>query len=80
VNSVLVLHKCGRCGQAAIPFDLELRGEQVASGWSCKECLQKTQNELESVKPVFEAMLSCGVTRDVANDVMTYLLERHNPT
>lgn len=42
----------------------------------CDKCRHKTAAHLARVKPIFEAMLAAKVPRKMADEIMTFLLER----
>ena len=75
-GAVIPLHRCGRCKQLGNPCDIALAGDIVASIVVCDTCLVDLKTDLLSVRPVFDAMIACGIDRDLANDTMVYLLER----
>ena len=78
MGEVRNIRVCRRCKKnLGHPVPLDFRGNHVADLMACNECLEKTQSELESVRPVFDAMLACGVDEKLANDTMTFLLDRH---
>lgn len=79
MSNVSPLFKCGRCGGPSKPFDLTLNGEPHSSGFGCGACIDQTIDDLARVRPVFDAMLTVGVDRVLANDTMTFLLERLHP-
>lgn len=70
---------CPQCGEVSNPVDLEYQGEIVATIRSCPECLEAAKQLLDSVCPVFDAMITAGVTRELANETMTFLLDQHSP-
>lgn len=74
------IHVCGRCGKRGKPRDLVLEqdGEThfLAAFYGCDECIAETNNELDAVRPIFNAMIACSIHRALANDIMTYLLNR----
>jgi hypothetical protein len=55
------------------------RDEHVAAFSACEACVEKTTKELATVRPVFDAIIAAGVDRDLANEVMDFLLARHSP-
>lgn len=76
LSEVVPLHRCGRCGRPGHPVDVEQEGEWLFSIKACDDCLSKTESELEMVRPIFDAMIAAGVSRKLANEAMTYLLDR----
>lgn len=75
--SVTPLRLCG-CGQPGAPFTIT-DGEKKWHGYACDTCLEQTQATLAKHAPVFEAMLATGVPLEIADDTMTYLLNRLDP-
>lgn len=54
-------------------------GEIMASFRACDACINETQSELDRVRPVFDAMIAVGLDRELANEVMSTILERIYP-
>lgn len=79
MNVVVPLFACKRCGEPGKTVGLQHAGTTVAVLHACHGCIDQTAAELARVRPVFDAMLAAGVARDLANDVMTFLLERLYP-
>lgn len=78
MSEIIHINTCRRCKKAlGKPTEIAYRGEVVAKVNCCDECFDRTNNELESVRPIFDTMLECGVSRELANETMTFLLERH---
>lgn len=75
-TQVVPLHRC-KCGQPARFMELEYQGEIVGTGRACWDCAQKVVADLDKVKPVFEAMIAAGISRELANEAMTFILDRH---
>lgn len=73
-GDVVPLHRCV-CG-AQGQLRTAACGADTATFVACDECMKTSVNLLASVRPIFEMMLICGVPRDVANDTMTFMLER----
>ncbi len=65
------------CGAPCDRVELALNGEPIADLSGCDTCIDKIAGELAAVRPVFDAMLACGVSRELANDTMTFMLDRH---
>lgn len=76
---VTPLLPCPGCGAVSNPVDLEYQGSVVATIRSCPECLEAAKQLLDSVRPVFDAMITAGVSKELANETMTFLLDRHSP-
>jgi hypothetical protein len=73
---VTPLRRCRRCGEAAKPVDLDYRGEVFATIDVCDACVDETNAELARMRTVFDAMVVAGVSRELANETMTYMLRR----
>lgn len=73
---VISLHRCGRCGGPGHQVDVTHEDQFLFSLKACDACITKTEDELEQVAPIFDAMIKAGVERGLANEVMTYLLDR----
>lgn len=73
---VVEMHRCEQCGKPARKVDLQLCGEHIAHFFGCAACGEQTQDELARVRPVFYAMIAAGVSRELANDTMTFLIDR----
>jgi hypothetical protein len=73
--NVVPLHRCGACGGPGAPLDLQCDGE-VTAVTVCDACHASIEADLRRVRPVFDTMLAIGVPNDIANHVMTYLLDR----
>jgi hypothetical protein len=74
--TVVPLYKCV-CGKAGSPriMTCETVEEKVTANFvSCDECMERTEKFLAQLRPVFNAMVTCGVPRDIANETMTFLL------
>lgn len=41
---------------------------------------EETMDELDNVRPIFDAMIGAGVQDDVANCIMTLILDHLHPT
>ena len=65
-----------KCGAAALPVDVELDGVMVGTGRACNACLENAKRTLGRMRPIFDAMISVGVDNKLANDTMTFLLDR----
>lgn len=79
MSNVVALRPCRGCGGPARRVELAHRGEVFVTVDICGACVDKGQEELARVRPVFDAMVAAGVPRDVANDTMTYMLGRLGP-
>jgi hypothetical protein len=73
-SNVVPFLRC-KCGAAAKRVELCLRDEPLAQFNSCQACLDETNDTLDRVRPVFEAMIAAGIDRETANETMTYLLD-----
>lgn len=74
MSDVVPILRC-KCGEAAAPVDVEFRGQIVGTGKSCAKCLMCAMSNLAQVRPVFDAMIAAGVSRELANETMIFLLE-----
>lgn len=70
--------RCGRCGGEGRKRELEFGGSRVGEFGACDACINEVGGELAAVRPVFDAMIAAGVDRDVANETMTFMLNRMN--
>jgi hypothetical protein len=71
--------RCRMCGGEGSKRELVYEGDTVAEFGACDPCLEKTAGELAAVRPVFDAMIAAGVSRDHANETMTFLLNLLHP-
>jgi len=76
VGNIIFAGNCHQCGRLTLPRELQLNGETIASFYGCPSCVDKTIHTLARVKPIFQTMITQDIPRDIANDVMTYLLEK----
>lgn len=72
--SVVPLHKCV-CGAAGSPRTMIWKDETIKF-FSCDRCVETADIFLDRMRPVFETMRACGVPGEIANDAMTYLLDK----
>lgn len=79
MSNIVPIRKCRTCGKPATRRTLALNDVPVVDFNSCDECVGETDAELARARPVFDAMIGAGVPRDVANDAMTFLLDRWKP-
>jgi hypothetical protein len=77
-DNVIPFRRC-KCGAAGKPLELCFQGDVVAPFIACEGCLEKVSETIDRVRPVFDAMIKAGVSREHANQTMTYLLELHDP-
>ena len=71
--------RCGRCGdrtETATRVLGETETHREIPFVACPGCIAKVSADLDSVRPVFDAMVAAGVPRDLANATMTFMLER----
>ncbi len=61
---------CGRCLREA-PDGVRITADVSA----CPECIEKTESQLDNMRPIFEAMITGGVDRKIANDVMSAYMD-----
>lgn len=74
-GNVTPLRRCHRCGQAANSVTLDLRGVVVSVN-ACRGCVEAVRAEIARLRHVFDAMLAAGVPRGIANQTMTFMLDR----
>lgn len=74
MNNIVPLHRCS-CGEVGRLRTITWESETIMF-FTCDKCVERDDTFLARVRPIFEAMRACGVPRDIANDAMTYLLER----
>jgi hypothetical protein len=43
---------------------------------ACDKCVEASEVFLARVRPVFVAMIACGVPREIANDAMAFMLDK----
>lgn len=79
MSNVVSIRRCGRCRGLGDKIDLALLEEVVAQVVACEVCTDLTLLELNACQPIFEAMVEAGVPRDLANEAMTFLLDRWTP-
>lgn len=71
----IVLHRCP-CGAPARVRHFWFAGQKVGTAPICDGCFDAGEAQLARVRPVFDAMLGVGVSREIANEVMCYLTLR----
>lgn len=71
--NVVPLHRC-LCGKVGQPNVLTCDDEEETI-FACAECVAKTEAVIARVRPIFEALLACGVSREVANETMSFMLD-----
>lgn len=65
-----------RCGSRhARPVEVNHAGQTVALGHLCATCLYRAESEFIELQSQFQELLSLGVSRELANEVM---IERIN--
>jgi hypothetical protein len=80
MSNVVPIRRCGRCGEPCnYRRTIELRGQAMADVVACDACVDLMTSELARVRPVFDAMIACGVDRVIANNTMTFLLNLVQP-
>jgi hypothetical protein len=76
--NVVPLHRpppCSHCGGVGKPVEVCCPDDRSFTIISiCDSCRDKCALKLARVMPVFEAMLACGASREVANEAMSFLL------
>lgn len=74
MGEVVQLHPC-ICGKPGTPRVAEC-GAEIAEFMSCDECIDTSLGFLGRMRPVFEAMRAVGVPGEIANETMSFLLDR----
>lgn len=75
---VQALRPCG-CGKPSTRREIEFEGEVIGvmvCDECCLSCCSLSGALLDKVRPVFEAMLAADVPKGVADETMTFLLDR----
>lgn len=75
MGDVASLFPC-RCGATGRRRTLVYEGDDVAVFDACDDCIAASDELLTRVRPVFLAMVAAGVDRDIANEAMSFLLNR----
>jgi hypothetical protein len=78
MSNVIPFRRC-KCGSAAKEAELCFGEDAIGAFFACDDCLNKTAAEIESVKPVFDAMIAVGVSREHANETMIFMMGLHKP-
>lgn len=73
--SIVVPIRACVCGCAGRRRVLELKGDFLTFN-ACDICVATGEAFLARVRPIFDAMIACGVPRDVANETMSFMLDR----
>lgn len=76
MSEVVPLLRCRRCGKAGSPCTLEHKDQAVAHFVACDECVEYCSSTMARVRPIFDAMIAAGIDRELANETMTFMLER----
>jgi len=72
--TVVPLLKC-TCGQAGTRR--VLRGSTIEREIiACDACFDKTAQRLAHFRPLFDQMIELGISRDIANRTMTFMLQQ----
>lgn len=74
-SNVVPLRPCA-CGGAGRVVKLSAPGVEELDIVVCDKCRTKTDAHLKRVRPIFQAMLAAKVPRKMADETMTFLLER----
>lgn len=75
-NNVIQLFRCRRCGAPGTSRVGVKGGEEVMRFFGCDACVDEDSATLARVRPIFDAMLEAGIDRDLANDTMTFMLQK----
>lgn len=75
MSNVVPIRRC-TCGGAGTQRVVGLKGQPDSDIKfdACDACIAEAEAFLVRVRPVFNAMIDCGVPRDIANTVMGVLL------
>jgi len=71
--TVVPLHRCA-CGAVGLPHILTW-GDVTTTIFACDRCTTRSSKLMDQVRPVFAAMIACGIPNDIANDTMTFMLD-----
>lgn len=74
-NNVTPLFRCGGCGKRGAPVELECDGD-VTALTICNKCYKRHRKSLKKVRPVWKRMRKIGVPKEIASEVMGFLLDR----
>lgn len=77
---VIPIVRCKGCTGTKLAQAMEIQmvgSETMLTGRAlCNECIAKLVRLLDQVRPIFDKMIECQIPEDIANEVMTTLLER----
>lgn len=81
MNEPIYLFRCERCGKShgTKIMEVTLKGNEsdhIFEFKTCDACFKKTVGELDRVRPVFEAMQAANIPGEIANETMTFLLNK----
>lgn len=71
-----------RCGAPGALVDVAHDGQygpHIYTIIACEACLDTSMEQLSKVRPVFNAMIAADVPQPIANEVMSFLLEKLDP-
>lgn len=72
--NIIPIRRCVSCNRLGEPVTLAFRGDDIVRRNVCESCVNETHTELAKVRPVFDAMITAGFDRALANDAMTFIL------
>jgi len=74
MKNVVPIRRC-ICGEAGLQRVMQY-SDRAMTIFACDKCVEATQSHLMKVVPVFSERIACGVPRDIANDTMTFMLNK----
>lgn len=77
-GTVTPLRTC-QCGAPGAPLTIEGDDGAILHGFACDACISKVNTTLNRVRPVFAALIACGVPKTAADETMAFLLDRIDP-
>lgn len=66
--------KCGKPGLKRAFFLTTESGSSDGSLVACDACFDETEDYLKHVRPIFDLMIEIGISREVANSTMSFML------
>jgi hypothetical protein len=73
--TVTPMFRC-KCGAPGTRRELTLNDIPVTSLSACDDCVAQVNATLDRIRPVFDAMIAAGIDRTLANETMTYMIDR----
>ena len=75
LNNIRQLYSCA-CGEPGSPFQVVWQGDVVAHGPLCPRCRELTGSVLDRVRPIYHAIVSAGLGREIASATLTFMLDQ----